>query len=323
VVKRALITGITGQDGTYLAELLAGKGYEVSGLVRRTCTRANDLVRALVPAVRLLEGNLCETDSLLGVLDAVQPDEVYNLAAFSEVGQSWEQAELAGDVTGLGVVRLLEAVRVHTRGDMGRVRVYQASSSEMFGLARETPQNELTAFHPRSPYGTAKAFAHHTAVNYRESYGAFTSCGILYNHESPRRRPNFVTRKISLGVARIAKGAATSITLGDIDVRRDWGHAADYVEAMWRMLQHDEPDDFVIATGTAHSLRELLTIAFACIGVDEWAPYVRYDPGLLRPADVRVLCGDARKAKELLHWSPTRDLVSIVQEMVRHDLMGT
>ncbi|MDP3713044.1 MAG: GDP-mannose 4,6-dehydratase [Mycobacteriales bacterium] len=319
-MTRALITGISGQDGTYLAELLAARGYEVSGLVRRTYAPENDVVRHLVPGVRLLEGNLCDTRSLIGVLDAVQPDEVYNLAAFSEVGRSWEQAELAGDVSGLGVLRLLDALRVHTSGEMARVRVYQASSSEMFGLARETPQTEMTAFHPRSPYGTAKAFAHHTAVNYRESYGAFTACGILYNHESPRRRPNFVTRKISLGVAAISLGQADHLTLGNLDVRRDWGHAADYVDAMWRMLQHDEPGDYVIATGTTHSLRELLSCAFACIGVDDWTPHVRQDPSLLRPADVSVLTGDPTKAREVLGWTPTRDFDAIVREMVEHDV---
>ncbi len=320
MAKRALITGLTGQDGHFLATLLVDKGYEVSALVRRTYDPRCDLLRQELPTVRLLEGDLRDAESLLGVIGASQPDEVYNLAGFSAVGLSWQEAELASDVTGMGVLRLLEALRTYTAGDMGKVRFYQASSSEMFGQPLESPQTEVTAFHPRSPYGVAKAFAHHMTINFRESYGAFACCGILYNHESPRRGSSFVTRKITRGAARISLGLQDELVLGNIDVRRDWGHAADYVQAMWLMLQAERPDDYVVATGVTHSLRDLLEIAFARVGIEDWQGRVRQDPAFFRPADVSELCGDASKARDVLGWSPTRTFEQTVHEMVDADL---
>ena len=320
-MKRALITGITGQDGPLLAHLLLDKGYDVSALIRRTYGQPAARVRSKLPDVRLLEGDLRDSESLLGVIGAVDPHEVYNLAGFSSVGRSWEEAELATDVTGLGVLRLLEALRTHTRGEMGAVRFYQASSSEMFGQPLESPQNELTAFHPRSPYGVAKAFAHHMTINYRESYGAFACCGILYNHESPGRGADFVTRKITRAAARISLGLQDELVLGNIDVRRDWGHAEDYVRAMWLMLQADTPDDYVIATGETHSLRDLLALAFARVGIEDWSHLVRQDLGLFRPAEVTALVGDAGKARQLLKWAPTRSFAGTIEEMVDSDLM--
>ena len=311
---------MTGQDGLFLAELLTAEGYEVFGLVRRTFDPRCAKIRELIPGINLLEGDLRDAASLRAVVDAVEPHEVYNLGGFSAVGRSWQEAELATDVTGLGVLRLLEALRGHCAGDMGRLRFYQASSSEMFGQPLHTPQTEVTAFHPRSPYGVAKAFAHHMTINYRESYGAFASCGILYNHESPRRGADFVTRKITRAAARISLGLQSDLVLGDIEIRRDWGHAADYVRAMWLMLQVDEPGDFIIATGQTHSLRDLLTLAFARAGIDDWAPYVRQDPSLFRPADVTELVGDASKAREVLGWTPSRSFQDTIEEMVDHDL---
>lgn len=319
-MPRALITGITGQDGLYLGELLASKGYEVFGLVNGQSNPKAERVNDVVPSAHLLEGDLRDLASLISALEISQPDEVYNLGAISFVGLSWKQAELTGEITGMGVLRMLEAIRIHTQNDMGRVRFYQASSSEMFGKVRETPQSETTPFHPRSPYGVAKTFGHYITVNYRESYGAFACSGILFNHESPRRGYEFVTRKITQGVARIALGLHDTLTLGNLDVHRDWGYAADYTDAMWRMLQRDEPEDFVVATGTQHSVRELLDLAFARVGIDDWTPHVAQDERFLRPADVDVLVGDATRAREELGWAPTVSFREIVEMMVDNDL---
>ncbi|MFC9976632.1 GDP-mannose 4,6-dehydratase [Spirillospora sp. NPDC127200] len=319
-MPRALITGITGQDGRYLAEFLAGKGYEVFGLVRG---QNNPRVRAVaeaVPSARLLSGDLRDLPSLVGALEAARPDEVYNLGAISFVGMSWRQAELTSEITGLGVLRLLEALRVHTRGEMAKVRFYQASSSEMFGKVREVPQKEDTPFHPRSPYGVAKVFGHHITVNYRESYGAWACSGILFNHESPRRGQEFITRKVTRGAARIALGLQDTLSLGNIDARRDWGYAGDYVEAMWLMLQQDEPADYVIATGRTHSVRDLLDIAFQRAGVGGWERHVRQEPRLFRPAEVDLLVGDASRARERLGWKPRLGFRDLVQMMVDADL---
>jgi len=318
-MTRALITGISGQDGPLLAQLLLDKGYEVSGFVRRDGALNNNSAR-VPPSVELHEGDLRDGPSLLRALHAAEPDHVYNLAGFSSVGRSWSEAELAADVTGLGTLRLLEALREYTRGEMGRVRFYQASSSEMFGQPAQSPQTETTAFHPRSPYGVAKAFAHHMTINFRESYGAFASCGILYNHESPGRGADFVTRKISRGVARISLGLQDLLVLGDLNIRRDWGHASDYVRAMCLMLEAAEPDDYVIATGTTHSLRDFLDLAFRRVGLDDWAGAVRQDPSLFRPAEVTELVGDATKAHDALGWVPTWRFEDIVHEMVDADL---
>ncbi|RJK95369.1 GDP-mannose 4,6-dehydratase [Vallicoccus soli] len=319
-MPRALITGITGQDGLYLGELLASKGYEVFGLVRGQSNPKVALVERVVPSIQLLEGDLRDLSSLIGVLEVAQPDEVYNLGAISFVGLSWKQAELTGEITGMGVLRVLEALRIHTGGDMGRVRFYQASSSEMFGKVRETPQTEATAFHPRSPYGVAKAFGHYMTVNYRESYGAHASSGILFNHESPRRGHEFVTRKVTRAVARIALGLQETVALGNLDARRDWGFAGDYVDAMWRMLQQDEPDDYVVATGVTHSIRDLLDVAFARAGVEDWSGLVVQDPRFFRPAEVDLLIGDATKARERLGWAPTVGFTELVRMMVDADL---
>jgi GDPmannose 4,6-dehydratase len=319
-MKRVLITGMTGQDGRLLAEMLVKKGCAVSGLVRRTYDARCDDIRRRLPTVRLLEGNLQDAESLRGAIDAVRPDEVYNLAGFSAVGRSWQEAEIATDVTGLGVLRILEALRGHTSGDMGSVRFYQASSSEMFGHPRQFPQTELTAFHPRSPYGVAKAFAHYMTINYRESYGAFACCGILYNHESPLRGIHFVTRKITRGAARISLGLQDELVLGNLDVRRDWGHAADYVEAMWMMLQADHPDDYVVATGKTHSLRDLLQVAFERVGISNWTSLIRQDPALIRPAEIAELCGDSTKVRDELGWEPKHTFEQIVHDMVDADV---
>jgi len=319
-VPRALITGITGQDGLYLGELLASKGYEVFGLVSGQSNPKVSTVERLIPSVELLEGDLRDLSSLIGAVEISQPDEVYNLAAISFVGLSWKQAELTGEITGMGVLRILEAIRIATQGDMGRVRFYQASSSEMFGKVRETPQSEATPFHPRSPYGVAKTFGHYMTVNYRESYGAFACSGILFNHESPRRGHEFVTRKITRAVARISLGLQESVSLGNLDARRDWGYAGDYVDAMWRMLQQDEPDDYVIATGETHSIRELLDLAFARVGIDDWSPLVKQDPRYFRPAEVDLLIGNADKARDRLDWKPTVGFSELVAMMVDADV---
>ncbi len=316
----ALITGIAGQDGHYLTHFLETQGYEVVGFVRDPeASRARDF-RAKFPSVRMIAGDLRRTDDLTAALRSAQPHEVYNLAAFSAVGRSWDQAELASEVTGMAVLRLLEAIRGYTKGEMAAVKFYQASSSEMFGRPGSSPQTEETAFHPRSPYGVAKAFAHHMTVNYRESYGAFACCGILYNHESPLRDEYFVTRKITRSAARIGLGRQKHLLLGDLEVQRDWGHAADYVRAMWLMLQAPNAADYIVATGVLHSLRELLSVAFARVGIEDWSPFVGHDPKLLRPAEVSVLVGDANRARADLGWHPTVDFEGIVHEMVDADL---
>jgi GDPmannose 4,6-dehydratase len=320
IVPRALITGVTGQDGLYLAELLAAKGYEVFGLVRGQANPKVGLVERLVPSVQLLEGDLTDLPSLIGAVEISQPDEVYNLGAISFVGLSWKQAELTGEITGMGVLRVLEALRIAAGNDLSRVRFYQASSSEMFGKVRETPQREVTPFHPRSPYGVAKTFGHYMTVNYRESYGLFACSGLLFNHESPRRGIEFVTRKVTRGVARIALGLQDSITLGNLEARRDWGFAGDYVEAMWLMLQQPVADDYVVATGSTHTIRELLGVAFGRVGIADWEPYVAQDPRFFRPAEVDVLVGDASKAREVLGWSPKVGFGELVEMMVDADL---
>ncbi len=319
-MPRALITGITGQDGLYLGELLAAKGYEVFGLVRGQSNPKVALVEKIIPSIQLIEGDLTDLPSLIGAMEYAQPDEVYNLGAISFVGLSWKQAELTGEITGMGVLRVLEAIRIHTQNDMGKVRFYQASSSEMFGKVRETPQRETTPFHPRSPYGVAKTFGHYMTVNYRESYGAFACSGILFNHESPRRGYEFVTRKVTRAVARIALGLQENVALGNLDSRRDWGFAGDYVEAMWMMLQQPEPDDYVIATGQTHSIRELLDVAFRHVGLDDWSGHVVQDPRFFRPAEVDLLIGDASKAKEQLGWEPKVEFPTLIQMMVDADL---
>ena len=320
-MPRALITGITGQDGMHLGEFLAGKGYDVYGLVRGQNNPKVTRVETIIPSVELLEGDLTDLPSLIGALEIAQPDEVYNLGAISFVGLSWKQAELTGEITGLGVLRMLEAIRIHTQNDMGRVRFYQASSSEMFGKAREVPQKETTPFHPRSPYGVAKCFGHYMTVNYRESYEAFACSGILFNHEGPRRGHEFVTRKISRAVARIHLGLQDNIALGNLEARRDWGFAGDYVEAMWLMLQQNEPDDYVIATGETHSIRELLDVAFDQVGISDWGKYVVQDQRFFRPAEVDLLIGDPSKAREKLGWTPRVTFRELVQMMVDADLV--
>ncbi|WP_127792900.1 GDP-mannose 4,6-dehydratase [Agromyces sp. LHK192] len=319
-MPRALITGITGQDGLYLAELLLGKGYEVFGLMRGQNNPKRELVESTVPGVQLLTGDLTDVSSILRALEVAQPDEFYNLGAISFVAYSWENASLTSDVTGKGVLNALEAVRLYSHDDPTKVRFYQASSSEMFGKVQAVPQDEDTLLWPRSPYGVAKVFGHYMTINYRESYGMHASSGILFNHESPRRGPEFVTRKISLAVARIKLGLQDHITLGNLDARRDWGFAGDYVEAMWRMLQQDEADDYVISTNETHEIREYLDLAFQTVGIDDWAPYVKQDPRFMRPAEVDLLIGDSTKARTKLGWEPKVDFPSLVKMMVESDL---
>ncbi|MBV8296570.1 MAG: GDP-mannose 4,6-dehydratase [Acidimicrobiia bacterium] len=319
-MARALITGIDGQDGRYLAELLVSKGYETFGMIRGQNNPRAQLVRDEIPAVELIEGDLQDLSSLIAVLEQVQPDEVYNLGAVSFVALSFRQPELTADISGLGVLRMLEAIRLVGGSQNNRVRFYQASSSEMFGKVRQTPQNEQTPFHPRSPYGAAKVFGHFTTVNYRESYGLHATSGILFNHESKRRGMEFVTRKVSNGVARIKLGLQDKVTLGNLEASRDWGYAGDYVEAMWLMLQEDEPDDYVIATGETHTIRELLELAFAAAGLDGWEKYVESDPRFMRPAEVDILTGDATKARERLGWKPRVSFPELVTMMVEADL---
>lgn len=316
----ALITGITGQDGSYLAELLLAKGYDVHGLVRGQNNPRLEQVRELLPDVRLHTGDLTDFASLVRALRDAEPDEVYNLGAISFVAHSWDNASLTADVTAKGVLNLLEAVRLHAADDLSRIRFYQASSSEMFGHAVEAPQRETTRFWPRSPYGVAKAFGHHLTVNYRESYGMHASSGILFNHESPRRGPEFVTRKISRAVARISLGLQDEVALGNLDARRDWGFAGDYVEAMWLMVQRPAADDYVVATGETHSVRDFLDLAFAHVGIDDWSRHVRTDPRFLRPAEVDVLVGDPTKAREVLGWKPGVGFAELVRMMVDADL---
>ena len=313
--KRALITGITGQDGSHLADLLLDKGYEVFGMVRRASTENFERVAHLVDRVTLLQGDLLDQPSLVGVIEEAQPAEIYNLAAQSFVPTSWKQPVLTAEFTATGVTRMLEAVR---RVDP-EIRFYQASSSEMFGKVREVPQSETTPFYPRSPYGVAKVYGHFITVNYRESYGLYAVSGILFNHEGPRRGLEFVTRKISDGVARIKLGLADELRLGNLDAKRDWGYAGDYVEAMWLMLQADEADDFVIATGVEHSVREFAEIAFEYAGL-ELEKHVVLDPEFLRPAEVDHLVGDASKAREQLGWEPRVSFRELVELMVDADV---
>ncbi len=319
-MPRALITGITGQDGLYLAELLLAKGYEVFGLLRGQHNPNLATVRAVVPDVQLLAGDLLDVPTLVRALESSQPDEVYNLAAISYVAYSWAHPVLTSDVTGKGVLHLLEAIRLYSRGDPARVRFYQASSSEMFGRAQEVPQRETTLLWPRSPYGVAKVFGHYTTITYREAYGMHASSGIMFNHESPRRSPEFVTRKISRAVARIHLGLQEELVLGDLDAERDWGFAGDYVDAMWRMVQQDRPGDYVIATGETHSVRDLLDAAFAVVGMDDWAAFVRQDPRLIRPAEVGPLVGDPSRARAELGWEPRVAFPELVRMMVEADV---
>jgi GDPmannose 4,6-dehydratase len=313
--KRALITGITGQDGSYLAEFLLEKGYEVIGMVRRTSTINFERIRHIQDRITLVQGDLLDQSSLIDILREHRPNEVYNLAAQSFVPTSFKQPVLTGEFTALGVTRLLEAIRLVDP----TIRFYQASSSEMFGKVREVPQNENTPFHPRSPYGVAKVYAHWITVNYRESYGMFAVSGICFNHESPRRGLEFVTRKITYTAAKIKLGLAHELRLGNLEARRDWGYAPDYVRAMWLMLQQDEPEDYVIATGETHSVREFVELAFDYLGLD-WKKYVVVDPALYRPADVDLLVGDATKARTKLGWAPSVTFEQLVKIMVDADL---
>lgn len=319
----ALITGITGQDGLYLAELLLAKGYDVHGLIRGQNNPKLDLVRRLLPDVRLHTGDLTDMSSLIRALRDSDPDEVYNLGAVSFVAYSWENAALTTDVTAKGVLNMLEAVRLHAADDPTRVRFYQASSSEMFGKVQEVPQRESTLLWPRSPYGVAKVFGHYMTINYRESYGMHASSGILFNHESPRRGPEFVTRKISEAVARIKLGLQDHIVLGNLDAERDWGFAGDYVEAMWLMLQQEQADDYVVATGETHSIRDFLDAAFGHIGITDWSGYVRQDERFMRPAEVDQLIGDASKAHDVLGWKPRVSFEELVAMMVDADLQAS
>jgi GDPmannose 4,6-dehydratase len=313
--KRALITGITGQDGSYLAELLLAKGYEVHGIVRRASTEKFDRIEHLRGRLTLHQADLLDQRSLVDAMRAARPHEIYNLAAMSFVAVSWIQPTLTAEFTGVGVTRMLEAMR-ETCPD---ARFYQASSSEMFGKVRQTPQNERTPFYPRSPYGVAKAYGHHITVNYRESYGLHATSGILFNHESPRRGLQFVTRKISWHAAAIKLGRAGEVALGNLDARRDWGYAADYVDAMWRMVQQDRADDFVVATGESNSVRRCAEIAFSHVGLD-WEDHVRVDESLRRPAEVDLLVGDASKARRELGWAPTTGFEDLIRQMVEADL---
>jgi GDPmannose 4,6-dehydratase len=315
MAKRALITGITGQDGSYLAELLLANGYEVTGVVRRSSAPNLWRIEHLLDRLTLRPGDLLDQLSLVRIIQEVRPDELYNLAAMSFVPASWDQPLLTGEYNSMGVTRLLEAVRQVNP----EVRIYQASSSEMYGRVREVPQTELTPFYPRSPYGVSKVFGHYITVNYRESYNLFAVSGILFNHESPRRGLEFVTRKVTDGVARIRLGLADHLALGNLDAHRDWGFAGDYVRAMWLMLQQEQADDYVIATGVSHSVRELVETAFGHAGLD-WQKYVRIDPAFLRPAEVDHLIGDPAKAKAALGWEPRVTFEGLVGMMVDADL---
>ena len=315
-MKTALITGITGQDGSFLAELLLEKGYRVVGMTRRTSTDVHERIEHFIGDVEILSGDLLDQTSMTTIVDRVKPDEVYNLAAQSFVPASWAQPVLTGEFTALGVTRILEAIRSVN----SKIRFYQASSSEMFGKVCETPQRETTSFYPRSPYGVAKTYGHWITVNYRESFDMYTVSGILFNHESNRRGKEFVTRKISDGVARIKLGLAKELRLGNLDAHRDWGYAGDYVKAIWAMLQQPEPDDFVIATGESHSVRDFARIAFEVAGLGNYEDYVRIDPSLVRPAEVDSLIGDASKAKRVLGWEPTVTFEELVELMVHCDI---
>ncbi len=309
--RQALITGITGQDGSYLAEFLLEKGYRVFGMVRRSSTETFERINHLVNRIDLVEGDLLDQLSIINLLKKIRPVEVYNLASQSFVPTSFEQPVLTGEFTALGVTRMLEGIKLVGR----KIRFYQASSSEMFGLVHETPQTERTRFHPRSPYGVAKVYGHWITINYRESYNLFAVSGILFNHESPRRGREFVTQRIADGVARIKSGLARELKLGNLDAKRDWGYAGDYVQAMWLMLQRSKPEDFVIATGETHSVRKFADRAFAHAGLD-WKDYVVKDSTLYRPAEVHTLCGDASKARRLLGWKPRTSLDELIQMMV-------
>jgi len=315
-MKRALITGITGQDGSHLAELLVDKGYEVHGVVRRASTETFERISHLAGKLHLHQADLLDQLSIIDVMQAAKPDEVYNLAAMSFVPTSWKQPVLTGEFTAMGVTRMLEAIRhLNPRG----IRFYQASSSEMFGKVQETPQRETTPFYPRSPYGVAKVYGHWITVNYRESYGMFCCSGILFNHEGPRRGREFVTRKVTDAVARIKLGLQKELRLGNLEARRDWGFAGDYTRAMWQMLQHSQPEDFVIATGVSHSVRDLVETAFGQVELD-WKKYVIEDPELKRPAEVDLLIGDATKARRMLGWKPEVSFPELIRMMVEADL---
>jgi GDPmannose 4,6-dehydratase len=313
--RRAFITGITGQDGSYLAELLLQKGYKVWGMIRRSSTARTERVEHLLDRLQLVSGDVTDLSSMARLLAEVQPEEVYNLAAQSFVPTSWQEPLFTAQATALGVTNCLEAIRLVNP----RIRFYQASSSEMFGKAVESPQTEKTPFYPRSPYAVAKLYGHWITVNYRESYGLHASSGILFNHESPRRGPEFVTRKVTLAAARIASGLQKKLTLGNLDARRDWGFAGDYVEAMWRMLQRDTPSDYVVASGQSYSVRDLVEIAFAHVGLD-WRRHVEMDATLVRPAEVDCLMGDATRARRELQWEPSVDFKTLVEMMVDGDL---
>lgn len=314
-MKKALITGITGQDGSYLAETLLAKGYKVVGVVRRSSTENFERIAHLQDQVSLVQADLLDQYSLIEAVKNAEPDEVYNLAAMSFVPTSWNQPVLTAEFTALGVTRMLEAVRWVNP----KIRFYQASSSEMYGKVRETPQTESTPFYPRSPYGVAKVYGHYITVNYRESYNLFAVSGILFNHESPRRGLEFVTRKVTNAAAQIKLGLATELRMGNLDARRDWGFAGDYVDAMWRMLQQDEPDDYVIATGQTHTVRELVEVAFTHAGLD-WQRYVVQDKAFYRPAEVDLLVGEPQKAREQLGWTPTVTFEGLVKMMVDADV---
>jgi GDPmannose 4,6-dehydratase len=319
-MSTAFVTGITGQDGQHLAEFLHSQGYRVFGMVKGQNNPRVEALQAELPFVELVSGDLADLPSIVSAMEACQPDEVYNLGAISFVALSFSQAELTANITGLGVLRMLEAVRMVGGAQNNPIRFYQASSSEMFGQVRETPQSELTPFHPRSPYGCAKVFGHDIVVNYRESYGLHASSGILFNHEGPRRGLEFVTRKVTNAVARIKLGLQDEVVLGNLDSKRDWGYAGDYVKGMWLMLQQDTPDDYVLATGETHSIEDLVRRAFAEVGIENWADHVRQDPKFLRPAEVDLLIGDASKARTKLGWEPEVDFPALVKMMVAHDL---
>jgi GDPmannose 4,6-dehydratase len=318
-MPRALITGITGQDGRYLAELLIGKGYQVTGLIRGQNNPKAGIVQEEIPEIELITGDLTDLSSLIAAVEQVQPHEVYNLGAISFVKLSFSQPELTADVSGSGVLRILEAIRI-VGGVKNPIRFYQAATSEMFGKVHEIPQRETTPFHPRSPYGTAKVFGYYTTLNYREAYGIHASNGILFNHTSPRRGLEFVERKIANGVARISLGLQDGLTLGNLDSARDFGYAGDYVDAMWRMLQRNEPGDYVIATGRTWSVRQVLDIAFETIGVGDWTSYVKTDDRFLRPAEVDHLVGDASRARDELAWEPKTEFPDLLVQMVQKDI---
>ncbi len=314
-MKKALITGITGQDGSYLAEFLLEKGYKVSGIVRRSSTEANERIDGIKDKITLKQADLLDQLSLIDAIREEEPDEIYNLAAQSFVPASWAQPVLTGEFTALGVTKVLESIRLVNP----KIRMYQASSSEMFGKVQETPQKETTGFYPRSPYGVAKVYGHWITVNYRESYNLFACSGILFNHESPRRGREFVSRKVTEAVAKIKLGITDKVYLGNLDAKRDWGFAGDYVKAMWQMLQQDEPDDFVVATGKTHSVRDLVEVAFSHAGLN-WKDHVETDPSLIRPAEVDLLIGDSSKAKNKLGWEPEVGFEELIKMMVDADL---